>query len=119
MTHDPSSDRDKNVPVRTIEIDTDACRSPNGRSDGPDVHTMSRTRHPSPAARSVAAVEPAPVFRASATASGSAGCEESNFRQVSDGGSVVSMVPEEDRMRKAQKASALEGGCACGAHRYT
>jgi hypothetical protein len=28
------------------------------------------------------------------------------------------MVPEEDRMRKAPKASPLEGGCACGAHRY-
>ncbi len=78
-----------NVPVSTIEIETDACRSSNGRSDGPDVQTMSRTHQPSPAARSVPTVEPAPVFRASATASGSAVCEESNFRQVSDGGSVV------------------------------
>src|SRR5258706_15931640 len=50
------------------------CRSSNGRSPGPAVHTTSSTRQPSPAATGLASAVPCArvrAFRARASASGS------------------------------------------------
>src|SRR5205814_5982582 len=71
---EPCALRHTKVPDSTSEIDAPDWRSSKGRSRGPQVHTTSSTRHPSPAAMAQLSVAPAAPVRAlawSAAASGS------------------------------------------------